>query len=271
MNKRALQAQYERIKRRYENEATQALFLALRRQKAPVLKAAKNDGLMTAWLAIDKISSEPIMKSLNSLFRIIASREAARVYDSLIKEAGQKSLSSVFGANNMWLDEVEKYLREYGLEAIVEQMTATTKQRLLLTLTRGIREGLSYSEIVKDLSDSGFDRIRARVIARTESNAAMSFGHHIGAKALPFVCTKEWLSASDFRVRGREGDDKASHWLLNGTTVGEDELFVDPINGDQLLFPGDREHGATAKSVTNCRCSIMYKPVKDANGNTVYR
>jgi hypothetical protein len=271
MNKRAIQNQYERIKRRYENEATQALFLALRKQKAPVLKAAKNDGLMTAWLQIDKISPEPIMKSLNSLFRIIASREAARVYDSLIKEAGQKSLSSIFGINQTWVDEVNRFLAEYGLDKVVAEMTQTTKDRLLKTLMRGMQEGLSYSEIVNDLTDASFDRVRARLNARTQCNAAMNFGHMVGAQSLPFQVQKQWLSANDFRVRGRDGEDKASHWALNGVTVPEDGLFTDPRSGAQLAFPGDSSNGAGPQDVCNCRCSVLFIPVKDANGNTVLR
>jgi hypothetical protein len=271
MNKRALQNQYERIKRRYENEATQALFLALRKQKAPVLKAAKNDGLLTAWLQIDKISPEPIMKSLNSLFRIIASREAARVYDSLIKEAGQKSLSSVFGINQEWVDEVNRFLAQYGLDKVVEEMTQTTKDRLLKTLMRGMQEGLSYSEIVNDLTDASFDRVRARLIARTEVNRAANAGTVIGAKSLPFQVNKEWLASNDFRTRGRDPEDKANHWGLNGVTVPEDGAFTDPRNGALLLFPGDSSLGAGPDSTCNCRCSLLFQPVRDANGNTVLR
>jgi hypothetical protein len=100
----------------------------------------------------------------------------------------------------------------------------------------------------------------------------MNAGHVIGAQSLPFQVQKQWLSANDFRVRGRDGEDKASHWKLGQMPpIPEDALFVDPVSGAQMAFPGDSSNGAQARDVANCRCSVLFIPVKDANGNTVLR
>jgi hypothetical protein len=58
---------------------------------------------------------------------------------------------------------------------------------------------------------------------------------------------------------------------LNGVTVPEDGLFTDPRSGAHLAFPGDSSNGAGPQDVCNCRCSVLFLPVKDANGNTVMR
>jgi hypothetical protein len=78
---------------------------------------------------------------------------------------------------------------------------------------------------------------------------------------------KTWSSSEDKRVRGLNPKDHASHVDLNGTTIDFEDEFVDSVNGDRLIAPGDPN--ASAKSVINCRCLIKLTPKRDLNGRLI--
>lgn len=54
------------------------------------------------------------------------------------------------------------------------------------------------------------------------------------------------------------GDDKVreTHWPMDGVRVGIDEFFN--VNGYDMLFPMDGEHGAPPEEIINCRCWVTY-------------
>lgn len=62
---------------------------------------------------------------------------------------------------------------------------------------------------------------------------------------------KIWRAALDERTR-------SSHAGLDGQQVDRDELFQSST-GARMDHPGDRDHGATAEDVINCRCTAEYK------------
>jgi hypothetical protein len=56
---------------------------------------------------------------------------------------------------------------------------------------------------------------------------------------------------------------------MDGMQVEQGEPFVDPVNGDRLMYAGDVSMGARAVSVCNCRCRTFNVPVKDGKGEYV--
>lgn len=60
---------------------------------------------------------------------------------------------------------------------------------------------------------------------------------------------KTWNTMGDNKVRD-------SHVFMEGTRIGIDEMF--DVNGSDMMFPGDTEHGAAPEEIINCRCWLTY-------------
>ncbi|NIU83246.1 MAG: hypothetical protein GWN64_07130, partial [Candidatus Thorarchaeota archaeon] len=91
------------------------------------------------------------------------------------------------------------------------------------------------------------NKVRARVIARTEISAASNFGNFQGATMTGLKLLKQWSSAKDSRVR----DD---HVDLDGTIRKMNKPFP-----HGLMFPADPS--GPADQVINCRCAVKYVPI----------
>jgi hypothetical protein len=174
-----------------------------------------------------------------------------------------------FGLNERWIAFIEQYLNKFALELLTFEVAQTQRDRMVKLIQEGVEQGLGRREIGKMLQNEDLTKGQAARIARTEVNRASNVGHQAQASTLPYRQVKEWISARDTRVRGRDKDDHASHWDLNGVTVDENEFFIDPRNKDRLMFPGDPK--ASAESTINCRCRVLYKPKRDANGKLIPR
>lgn len=97
---------------------------------------------------------------------------------------------------------------------------------------------------------------RADRIARTESHAAANLSADISVRSTD-VGRKTVKTWSVTHVNTR-----ATHLMMDGVTVGMDELFTIPkVDGgyDKMSFPGDSSHGASAGNIVNCRCLCFYK------------
>ena len=95
---------------------------------------------------------------------------------------------------------------------------------------------------------------RATDVARTEILTALSAGRFTGYDRLvedkiARSLTKRWHTNIDERTR-------VTHIAVDGVIVPYDEPFVLP-DGDTLQFPRDREHGARASNIINCRCYVQ--------------
>jgi hypothetical protein len=130
------------------------------------------------------------------------------------------------------------------------------------TVSRAIKAG-------KGLTRAEVDRItgryadkalkwRADAIARTEANQAFhaaqdhSFGQGISSGHIqPDQVEKTWHASRDDRVR-------FSHSVLNGQTVGMDDVFVSPM-GSMMKHPGDTSLGAVPGDIIQCRCRMSYR------------
>ena len=102
---------------------------------------------------------------------------------------------------------------------------------------------------------------RARMIARTEINAARNYGR-VEAGKLMGRTHLVWLAYND----GQSG--KRQHDALDGQIVEMGKPFKNPKTGAQLLYPGDPQatqrfrrggkvvRGNAASEIINCRCSV---------------
>lgn len=172
-----------------------------------------------------------------------------------------------FGYNPTWTKFIVDYLNSFLIEKITFEVSRTTREELLKVLQQAVDEGWSIDETVKRIEDLPFTAMQAARIVRTEVNRAANVGAKAQSDTFAFEQMKEWISANDDRVRGLKPSDHASHIALDGVTINEGDVFVDPRNGDRLEFPGDIH--ASAASTINCRCSIAYVAKRDQNDRLI--
>ncbi len=199
---------------------------------------------------------------------IRSSRRKSLPVDIVTKELiVDMQVKASFGFNPTWTKFVVDYLNRFLIEKITFEVSRTTRDELLKVLQQGVTEGWSIDEMVKRIEDLPFTKMQAARIVRTEVNRAANVGAKAQSSTFAFEQNKEWISAEDDRVRGLQPSDHASHVGLNGTTINDGDVFIDPRNGDQLEFPGDPR--ASAASTINCRCSVAYVAKRNAQGRLI--
>ncbi len=144
-------------------------------------------------------------------------------------------------------DEVIKKYNEKNAARMVKKITASTENTLNSIITNAQSKGLNQKDVVKQIVDRvhGMSKARARTIARTETNKAVSITTNATAKGAEMK-KKMWVYTHiSKKVR-------KSHIMLDGVEVGIDDLF--DIGG---LYPHDP--GLPPEEVINCSCIVIYK------------
>lgn len=253
----------------YEQEYRAKALWALRAQKQPFIKMAKERDPLTAMVNIDMlIRPEPLTKFYERLYSAIAPKEAKEYYKQLLgQKSGQqfgqlltKETMLGFGISDTWLAALQEWLRTW-LALQITQMTDYTKRILLAIISEGLQNGYSYDEMIDKMQATGLDRVRAANIARTETNRALGWAKYDALGKLPYPVRVIWIAARDKRTRGAEPNDKADHFDLNGQMQEYNQPFTDMRSGAKMLFPGDVSLGAGAGDVCNCRCTIGSKRI----------
>lgn len=225
------------------------------------------NGQSTALSNLQQLAaSNDLTKLINLIYRRAGLTGAKITFDELKMQVVEKK---AFGRNEQWIADVIDYLKLHLL-GFVQDITETMRQDIIRALEKGIEEGMSIDQIVKQLQADGLIRSRARVIARTEINRATNVGHAVAAESLPYEVDKKWSAASDHRTRH-------SHRQINNHRVGETDTFKvaiykgDKPTGtfDQMLYPGDAT--ASAANTINCRCRVVMIPKRDAAGRLILR
>lgn len=85
--------------------------------------------------------------------------------------------------------------------------------------------------------------VRARTIARTETNKLCNYMMHEQCKKLYHKHT--WVTERDNRVR-------ETHRQADRQTVDINEPFI--VNGYEMMYPCDSSLGAPPEEIVNCRC-----------------
>jgi len=218
---------------------------------------------------LNEISSDGLKKTIYSLHIAMGTKTAEMSYKSLKK--GKKSIIPIEHKGfltDLWQNVIKRYLDLKGLSELVEEITNTTKEQIQRFLKKGILEGKTLQDTIKELKTAGITDYRAELIARTETGRAANVGSMVGAVSTGLKTNKIWISTLDNRTR-RIPPDKTDHLHMNRIEVPMDERFeVYGTEGTELmLHPCDPT--ASAANTCNCRCTIGYKVVKDNDGNYV--
>ena len=172
--------------------------------------------------------------------------------------------------SDLWQSVIVRYLDYKGLAQLIKDITDTTREQIQRYLKKGIEEGLTLKETIKNLKTAGITDYRAELIARTETAKAANTGSVVGAISTGLRTNKIWISTLDNRTRIIPRD-KNDHYHMNGIQVPIDSKFevpsLDNLGFEYMDYPGDFH--ASAGNVCNCRCTIGYQVVKDANNDYV--
>lgn len=222
--------------------------------------------------AVNKISSGAISEVLKRLYL-----DAGTVYGAKIRADFQKLKRARPGTSKSlsWYPLEVKHRMAMGFSELMRQqmeqyfsidilnqsegITQTTRELITQVFTDAYQQGEGIEDIVKKLENTELSKMRARLIARTETVTAANAGALFVATSTGLDLKKEWLAASDSRVRN-------DHRGVNGQVVTLDGYFN--VGGYDMKIPGD--HGGKdgklqvpAKEVINCRCTTLFIPTDE--------
>lgn len=154
-----------------------------------------------------------------------------------------------------------EYLETYGLSR-TRQIVGTTTKQLTQLIIAGQRQGLTSSQIMRQLINRipQIAATRAKIIAETEIHSAVQFGAYNAAMRSGRLLVKVWNTVEDDRVRDFHQGAHYSHRLAEGQKKALDNSFQIPhISGgtEALRFPGDPE--GSAGNIINCRCVATFE------------
>src|SRR6478609_879382 len=178
----------------------------------------------------------------------IAYRETLREYP--VPRRQEKAL---MGIGLGWLNSILDALSKFAL-IFVTDISRTTRKQIIDMLDKSMEQGWSYEKLAQEMTESGLALKRARVIARTEAHRGGMMGSIEGARSLPYIAVKEWVSGHDNRVRHRP-EDRFDHRELDGQKV---DLEANFRNEEEIFMPGDPN--ASPGNSIQCRCTLNYHP-----------
>ncbi len=246
---------FHRFQKSREKYFAPLIYKAIRFQYQQVLDNIHSAGKN----AVHLITSQPIINVLQPLYLDAATIYGAKVRSDLKQVKARMPIG--------FSERMKELITQYFATDILNTsngITETTKDLIREVFTNAYEIGLGINDIIQQLENTELSRIRARLIARTETVTAANQGAYFVAKDTGLLLNKEWLSAHDSRVRH-------DHQLIDGQIVSMDDYFKLP-DYVTMKLPGARvmENGlpTPAKAVVNCRCTTLFNPVRE-NGKLV--
>jgi hypothetical protein len=249
----ALANQLDALQRRYERRYEKQIFTALKKQMQPYLDAIKQaDGNINRF---DLITTAPLADTLESLYVVAGTAYAEVMYNAI--QPPTKATKEALRAG--WRD----FMRSFAIKNLPQTLIKIneTSQKIIRNIvTGGLNEGLGTNEIARNIQDSVkviFSN-RAKLIARTEMVIASNVAAMESSKSSDFMYEKKWIPATDTRTRPDHAEMRPKPW------IPFDQNFI--VGGNQMRQPGDGSQGAGADQICNCRCKVVFRIMRDADG-----
>lgn len=287
--------QYLKLHKQWETYAEPIVKIGLDKSIQPVIDFLNDSDVdaLTAYLPY-LVEKQPMQLALGEIYPVIGSQAAEFSYNSIqnspavqrklmLQEIEYKSQGATWFQrgvdppheqkdfsffNAEWIrDMVDYFLLNAGTK--IQGITDTTIERIR-TLLKDTRErNLSRRDeakyIQEQLNDPEFNRNRAKVIARTESNTAANHGIHIGGDSSDYYVNKSWIATLDKRTR-RDHRIAGLNYRPD-TPIPFNTPFI--VGGVAMMYPGDAT--APADQCVNCRCVEAVIPVTDEYGLPVLK
>lgn len=249
--KKALNKQVQQFATAYAKGATlsNALMEISRQQMRSLITAVRIDGAtvygakVAAYLPKYK---KPVRKPSIS---VLKTEHYTVALDML-----QFKTRSTIGFNQRMINLINLYF-EGEILADAEGITDTTRKEIQRILKQANEQGKGITWMVTQMED--LNSSRTKLIARTETVTAANAGGFLAALDVGLMMQKEWLGNDD-------GRERPAHIATNGQRVNVTDYFR--VGGEEMLYPGDRTQAngleTSAANVCNCRCTVLYKPVR---------
>ena len=147
------------------------------RKRYRVIIKRELDKQCKALLNGEQPDEEGLKKAIMELHRSIGVKMARKTYNEVSRKAGVKDSMT---PEQRWAAVIKMFL-EQGLTQLTNGITSTTKETIRKVLIKGMQEGWSISDMIKELEKSGINAYRAELIARTETTRAANQGALLGA------------------------------------------------------------------------------------------
>lgn len=236
------------------------------------IEEALSDAMLAA---IDRFEKEDVL-ALPDTFRDKLTDTLSSVWLYATEKAGQPILDEFrsYGFEHLETKADEQslferirdmFIERYGATK-VQQIFQTTRNQLMRLILQGQQDGLPIDAIAARLRAAvpELSRLRAHIIARTETHSANRFAQQQTARESRRALNKTWVIVTDSRTRDfGEGDgviDEFNHRAMSGVTVPLDQPYFVPTKygtREPLMFPGDPN--GSAGSIINCRCAEFYR------------
>ena len=167
-------------------------------------------------------------------------------------DLGVEYIEKIIHSNIMDVNpEVLEFIKNYNFD-LVKNMNDDLAVKLKDTLSRGIMEGKSSTQMtknVRDIFDSTMER--AQMISRTETARAFGMGQYAAAVKSPIKMVKYWLAVHDNRTS--KICQRLSNKYSRENAIPIDRKFTDTTSGFI---------GLTNPAHINCRSEVIYIPRK---------
>lgn len=258
----------ELVNRRFESRFYPKLQKAIKQDISSLIEYLKINGIDSAPKYFDdNIASKSLTEIVQDLYSNVGVYHANRVYRDLRKE------EKGFGFNADFINFVTNYFRKHLVEKITFGAVKTMRDFFLPLISKAVTDGATFEEIAQAIRDKGFEKRQAARIVRTEVNSATNVAAVAAAEKFEYKTMKEWISGHDHRVRGRNPEDHANHWGLDGVIINYEDYFIDPRNKVQLFQPGDPKARGLSRDVAattiNCRCTIALSGKRGKDGKLI--
>ncbi len=221
----------ERRRRKFLVSQTRKIEKALNAIGTNPTEAKFRKMLLTVWTEVGLPFAKVEFNTLKSVYHDLQTKQEfdeSEFIKELKKFLGANAATRITGMNDATKDIIKRILQEAADEGLGTEETA-----------RLLRDQLKLR-----------NKVRARVIARTEITAASNFGAQQGAIMTGLKLLKEWIAANDSRTR----DDHSS---VDGQLRKLNKAFN--VGGSAMQFPGDPS--GPAEQVVNCRCTVAHVPI----------
>lgn len=178
--------------------------------------------------------------------------EVGATMEVVAQKSGKQALKSygISGSFDVLNPLVETMLKRH--ENRIKKINDTTFSEIKRILRESYENGESIEQIRKTLEETfaEFDKVRAKAIARTETNGLVNGASH-EAYRQNGIKWEEWLTAP-----GAANPRHEALADLDGQVRRLDEPFS--VDGEPLMYPGDPS--GSAENVINCRCTVIPRP-----------
>lgn len=254
--KRKIWLRFDKLQIAVEEKWQGPIRYALAVQLQAFFRFAREHGLPAAVSQLSVIvSPDPVRSVLVRLYQEESTRYANIMYAGIRERYGEEmGVSKAFGLNPTWLEMIRNFLLTYGARKVTS-ISETTIEWITKYVEKAVENGWGVERMAREMQMDGITLKRARLIARTESVAAMNYGSDMAARQSGLMMEKIWLAADDNRTRH-------SHRQVDDEQVGMEQRFS---NG--LRWPGDPE--GAREEVINCRCTVAHEAKRDQNGRII--